>query len=135
MKDYELTLLIQQRFSKGEIHDLCLSLGIGYENLAGDTVSAKARSLVEYCARRSLTSELMKAISSARDIVFTSNDLAEASMIDNSKERPSSVDWLKSVAGSMDSKEAERAAALELLKADNLPAGIKAALGFLVKHA
>lgn len=135
MKAYELTLLVQQRFSKAEIHDLCFSIGIGYENLPGDTVDTKARSLVEYCARHSLTSKLMEAISRRRDIVFTSSDLAEASVIDNSEERPSSVDWLKSVAGSMDSKEAERAAALELLKADNLPAGIKAALGFLVKYA
>ena len=56
-------------FSDTELHDLCFDMGIDYEDLPGEGRAAKARELVAYCERRSLTSELIKKCSELRPLV------------------------------------------------------------------
>lgn len=42
---------ITSHFNKNELQNLCYDLSINYEELPGDTLSAKVRGLIEYCQR------------------------------------------------------------------------------------
>jgi predicted component of type VI protein secretion system len=46
-------------FSESELNDLCFDLGIDYDNLAGQTKSAKARELILYIQRRGWLNQLI----------------------------------------------------------------------------
>ncbi len=46
-------------FTKSELKDLCLDLGIEYENLEGETRNDKARGLIQYCHRHGKFKELI----------------------------------------------------------------------------
>ncbi|MCB9430707.1 MAG: SUMF1/EgtB/PvdO family nonheme iron enzyme [Ardenticatenaceae bacterium] len=46
--------LIDQHFNAEELRQLCLDVGVAYENLVGETRIMKAQSLVEHCLRHGL---------------------------------------------------------------------------------
>lgn len=52
--------LLGEAFDTEELDDLCTRLGVDYEDLAGNTKSAKARSLVKYLLRRKRLDDLIR---------------------------------------------------------------------------
>lgn len=64
--DRELVNIIDSRFSISELQELCFELGIEYENIAGNTKTAKARELYMYCKRRSQIDMLIQTIHKVR---------------------------------------------------------------------
>src|SRR5215212_7962520 len=65
----QLLKLISQRFSAEELHTLSFNLGIDYDNLAGSSKEAKARSLIEYCERTNQLERLSQAVQEERKSV------------------------------------------------------------------
>ena len=61
-----LVKTIRSQFSVPEIRNLCFDLGIPHEEIAGDTVSEKARELVLYCQRRNRLPELAQRVTELR---------------------------------------------------------------------
>jgi hypothetical protein len=51
--------LLDKRFDKGELDDLCFRLGVKYDDLPGEGRSSKALKLVDYMNRRGRISELV----------------------------------------------------------------------------
>jgi CHAT domain/Effector-associated domain 7 len=58
---------IRETLDSEELRDLCDDLGIDYDDLRGESKSAKARELVLYCERHSLMSELEAAYQRLQD--------------------------------------------------------------------
>ena len=58
-----LVILITDHFNLDGIAQLCDFTGVPYDNLSGDVPPQKARELVRYCERRSLTLALLHGIS------------------------------------------------------------------------
>ena len=54
----KLRELIEQYFNDDELKNLCFDLHIDYDNLPGETKSAKCRELISHCQRRGSTSDL-----------------------------------------------------------------------------
>ncbi|MBP8000426.1 MAG: phosphotransferase [Chloroflexi bacterium] len=52
--------ILKQYFNLGELQELCLELGIDYENLAGTSKSDKARELLLHCERHGLSNRLVQ---------------------------------------------------------------------------
>lgn len=61
--------LLNQYFDNNELRQLCLDLSIEYENLPGDTRSAKAQALVEYCLRRQRLPDLIQQCAQQRPAI------------------------------------------------------------------
>ena len=61
-----LRKVLNEQFSADELRDLCLDLGLDYENIAGETKVAKARELVLYLQRRGELDRLVAAIRAVR---------------------------------------------------------------------
>ncbi len=57
---------IENFFNLDELQGLCFDLGIVYDNLAGDTLFAKSRSLAAYCLRRDMVKLLVDACTAVR---------------------------------------------------------------------
>jgi hypothetical protein len=57
---------IERHFSLEELKSLCFDLGVKYDNLAGQTLSAKSVELVSYCQRYSLLSNLIELCAQLR---------------------------------------------------------------------
>ena len=53
---------LSEGYNESELRDLCFELSIDYEDLPGDTKSAKARELVLYAKRHSLTVQLVEQV-------------------------------------------------------------------------
>jgi len=66
MNRTELRDQIGERFSLSEIHQLCFSLGIDYENLPGETKIEIAQSLIEHCERHNRLPELKQSLNTLR---------------------------------------------------------------------
>ena len=58
--------LVTQGFNLDELKSLCFDLGIAFDNLAGETLDAKARELVAYHQRRGELSRLLSVIRARR---------------------------------------------------------------------
>ena len=61
---------LREHFNAEGLRDLCFSLGVDYEDLQGETRSAKTLSLVEYMEHRVQTERLVDAIRAARGTVL-----------------------------------------------------------------
>ncbi len=61
-----LRRVLSEYFSLSDLETLSFDLGIDPDNLEGQTLSAKAMSLVQYCVRRSMTPRLIDAIRAQR---------------------------------------------------------------------
>ncbi|MCB0078748.1 MAG: hypothetical protein KDD73_15155 [Anaerolineales bacterium] len=61
---------LSHRFNLDELRTLCFDLAIPYENLAGSTLSAKARELVTYCERHHRTDDLVALLREQRPDLF-----------------------------------------------------------------
>lgn len=57
----ELVKKIERSFDNEELDELCFSLHINYQNLAGSTLRSKVIALVKHCARHNLLDELLRA--------------------------------------------------------------------------
>ena len=57
----ELRRLLVLHFSLGELRSLCQDLGVGYEELGGETKDSKSLALIEYLNRRNRLVELVVA--------------------------------------------------------------------------
>jgi AbiTii/Effector-associated domain 7 len=57
---------IHQRFDNGDIHSICFSLQIDYEDIPGPSKFERAMQLIEYCMRRGLLDELQKVCAAQR---------------------------------------------------------------------
>lgn len=63
----ELQRLINERFNRDEVLDLCLHLGIDDENVsAAETKNALVRELIKYCSRRDRLADLVNVCEEAR---------------------------------------------------------------------
>ena len=64
----QLTLrrALDDGYNGDELRDLCFELGIDYEDLPGETQSAKARELVLYAKRHNLVAQLVAMVIAAR---------------------------------------------------------------------
>ncbi len=64
----QLTLrrALDDGYNTDELRDLCFELGIDYEDLPGETQSAKARELVLFAKRHNLTAQLVAVVMAAR---------------------------------------------------------------------
>ena len=65
---------LDKRYSDSELRDVCFELGIDYEDLPGDRQSAKARELVLYAERHSMTAQLVALVMRDRPQVLVTND-------------------------------------------------------------
>lgn len=65
----DLTRKIRNYFNANELQTLCLQLNIEYEDLAGNTLDNKSLELIEYCARRDRTNELIFLLQQERPLV------------------------------------------------------------------
>jgi hypothetical protein len=137
MQQRELVNLIESKMNLNEIHNLCFDMGIDYESIGGaNTKEGKSRELVARCKRYAMLPELLDAIARNRkDITFSSSDLADAEATVGEPEAAEDSQWIHGAAAQQQNKEAQRTAALALLDADIIPAGMKAALRFLVENA
>ena len=61
-----LYTLFYERFSDDELFDLAFRVGIGREEIAGDTHSARAQHLIEYAVRRELIDDLVRVVRDVR---------------------------------------------------------------------
>lgn len=59
LKSIELREILQKYFNTNELVELCFKLEINYEDLAGDTHSAKVVSLIEYGKRRNILDRIL----------------------------------------------------------------------------
>lgn len=62
--------ILRESFNHSELSDLCLGLGIDYDDLAGSSKADKARELLLYCERRGLGDSLVQAIHQERPTAF-----------------------------------------------------------------
>ncbi len=60
---------LTQYFSKGELADLAWDMNIDYEEIPGDTKSAKARELIAYSQRRGRLDELSQQVHKRRPFI------------------------------------------------------------------
>ena len=60
---------LTQYFSQGELADLAWDMNIDYEEIPGDTKSAKARELIAYCQRRGRLDELSQQVHKRRPFI------------------------------------------------------------------
>lgn len=60
-RQVQLRRILTERFSEGELQDLCFEMGVEYENLPGERHTDKARELVRYLDRRGRLNELVEA--------------------------------------------------------------------------
>jgi len=60
---------LTQYFSKGELADLAWDINIDYEEIPGDTKSAKARELIAYSQRRGRLDELSQQVLKRRSFI------------------------------------------------------------------
>jgi len=69
MNDIKIALWegLKATFERDEIDTLAFSLGIRPDEIAGDTLSARAQSLIIYCANRGRLSELLVRCKEERD--------------------------------------------------------------------
>lgn len=67
---FELRDILVKSFSLGELNDLLFDLGVNYEDIPGDTLSARARETVLYFQRHSRFDELVAAVQKARPQAF-----------------------------------------------------------------
>lgn len=58
--------VLTSRFSLSDVEDLALRLGVNWEELAGDTLSAKCRALLAYCSNRGKFDQLRQLVKAAR---------------------------------------------------------------------
>ena len=65
----ELRDHIENSFDLDELHALCFDLDINFENLPGDTLSAKSRALVSYCQRSNRLNDLVSLCSKKRPLI------------------------------------------------------------------
>lgn len=61
-KNQELAQMIVNHFSRNELADVTHDLGVSFEYIAGDTLTAKARDIVQYFYRRDQLVELAKGL-------------------------------------------------------------------------
>lgn len=61
--------VLSNQFNLDELHTLCFDLGMDYENLPGQTKSAKARDLVDYWHNRQDLTRLIEAVRNERGMV------------------------------------------------------------------
>jgi len=66
MAHIELREAVDKYFSLGELRMLCFDLDIDYENLEGDSKSAKIISLILFCQRRHRLPELLNEVQKLR---------------------------------------------------------------------
>ena len=67
----KLLRILTQRFSSGELQNLCFLLGVNYGEIPGRGISGKARELIGYCQRHNCIPRLVELIRSSRpDIVW-----------------------------------------------------------------
>lgn len=72
---------ITEYFDEAELHDLCMELGIDFENLPGENHSSKARELIKYCKRHGNLLELVELCEIERPRVqWLSDQLAHKSL-------------------------------------------------------
>lgn len=57
---------LDEGYNSDELRDLCFELGIDYEDLPGETQSARARELVLYARRHNLTAQVVALVMAAR---------------------------------------------------------------------
>ncbi len=57
---------LTSRFSLSDVEDLALRLGVNWDELAGDTLSAKCRALLAYCGNRGKFDQLRQLVKAAR---------------------------------------------------------------------
>lgn len=70
----DLHQILGDHFSKDEIRDLCLPLKIKHEELNDTSLSAMARSLIEYCQRRKIYGQLVAEVVKARPGLISGKD-------------------------------------------------------------
>ena len=66
MDENSLREQIEKLFNNEELKDLCQCVGIDYDDLAGETKSAKVRELIAHCLRRGLYPQLIQCCRDAR---------------------------------------------------------------------
>ncbi len=85
---------IEKYFNMDELKDLTFDLGINYENIPGETISAKSRELINYCQRHNLLRELIEKCAELRSQVdwwqglsslSSAPDANKTQMIDNNQ--------------------------------------------------
>ena len=59
-----------QHYDLDELHTLCFELGVNYDDLAGATLSAKARELILWAGRQRKLDQLLAAMRDARRVPF-----------------------------------------------------------------
>jgi hypothetical protein len=62
--------ILRESFNHSELSDLCLGLGVDYDDLSGSSKADKARELLLYCERRGLGDRLVRAIHQERPTAF-----------------------------------------------------------------
>lgn len=62
----ELSQLIRKHYSLGELKSLCFELQVEYDDLAGETLTNKVQSLVEYLERRGRVPHLLTLVKQQR---------------------------------------------------------------------
>lgn len=70
----ELRQILVEHFNLDDLRDLCFQLNINDEEVPGNTLSGKARELVQYCDRHHRLHDLKEKISQARPNLFTSGE-------------------------------------------------------------
>ena len=70
--------IIEKRFNLDELKSICLDLNVNFENLPGDTLSAKAREFILYLGRRQRLLELTKRGKELRSDIIDWPDPTEA---------------------------------------------------------
>ncbi len=61
--------VLTQYFNSSELTDLAWDMNIDYEEIAGETKSAKARNLITYCQRRGRLDQLIAVVQSRRSFI------------------------------------------------------------------
>ena len=62
----QLRQRLVEHFSQEELQQLCFELGVRFDDLAGQTISAKAQSLLEHLAHRGRVPDLIDLVKQLR---------------------------------------------------------------------
>jgi tetratricopeptide (TPR) repeat protein len=89
------------RYDLEELKTLCFDLGVNFDDLPGDGLSAKARELVLYMGRNQELERLLEALKSSRPEVFSASglttDWAEVRSLQDEVNREAVIDLLRGV--------------------------------------
>ena len=77
MNKVKLRDLLVEYFNSSELHNLCFDLNIKHENIAGNTLTDKARELIEYCVRYGRFDALVNRCRELRPHVNWSDNVQE----------------------------------------------------------